>query len=237
VTPKSDDNRDDPVFLAAAGALASGVTADLRAPLRQIRDSLAVLVETLDRHFGDAKGPVPYPWAATKALRERLAETYLLSRTVARTTADLARAIATHRGAPETVDLNKLVEEAIALARPQLGEERDLAVDAGELPSVRLVPGDMVLLIAIVVGCAGGPAAAAGPSPSVAVRTWRERTGSGESDHAVIQVAGAGAAGAEAIQAHQAMARRVLDPVGGGLTAAAGPAGEPAIEIRVPVAR
>jgi len=206
----------DLAFLSAAGALASGVTSELHGPLRQIRESLAVLVETLDRHFAEATGPVPYPWTATKALRERLAETYLLCRSVTRTTSDLARAVATARSPVEAVDVNKLVEEAVGLARHRFGEDRELDIDAGDVPAVRAPIGELVLLLATLLGEAAS--AAAGP---LAVRTRREE------DKVVIQVSAARSTATLA-----ALAQRVLPPIGGELAEAGD-----AIEIRLPVPR
>lgn len=206
----------DLAFLSAAGALASGVTSELHGPLRQIRESLAVLVETLDRHFAEATGPVPYPWTATKAMRERLAETYLLCRAVTRTTGDLARAVATGRGAVEPVEPNALVEQAVGLARHRFGEERELDIDAGEVPPVRAPEGELVLLLATLFG-----EAAAGGAGLLAVRTRRD------ADAVVIHVAAARVSPSLA-----ALAQRVLAPIGGELAQA----GE-AVEIRLPVSR
>jgi C4-dicarboxylate-specific signal transduction histidine kinase len=213
------DRTPDPdlAFLSAAGALASGVTSELHGPLRQIRESLAVLVETLDRHFAEATGPVPYPWTATKALRERLAETYLLCRAVTRTTGDLARAVAVARGALEPVDPNKLVEQAVGLARHRFGEERELDIDAGEVPAVRAPAGELVLLLATLLG----EAATAGGAGALAVRTRRD------GEVVVIQVSAAGATPSLA-----ALAQRVLAPIGGELARPEG-----ALEIRLPVTR
>jgi hypothetical protein len=206
----------DLAFLSAAGALASGVVSELHGPLRQIRESLAVLVETLDRHFAEATGPVPYPWPATKAMREHLAETYLLCRSVTRTTGDLARAVAMARGAVEPVDPNALVEQAVGLVRHRFGEERELDIDAGEVPAVRAPAGELLLLLATLLG----EAASATPGP-LAVRTRRE------AEVVVIQVGAARAAPALA-----ALAQRVLAPIGGDLAERAD-----AVEIRLPVTR
>jgi hypothetical protein len=212
----TSDRTPDPdlAFLSAAGALASGVTSELHGPLRQIRESLAVLVETLDHHFAEATGPVPYPWAATKALRERLAETYLLCRSVTRTTSDLARAVATARGPVESIDPNKLVEQAAALARHRFGEERELDIDAGEVPAVRAPAGELLLLLATLLG----EAASAAPG-RLAVRTRREE------ELVVVQVSIARASPPLA-----ALGLRVLAPIGGELVEAGD-----AVEIRLPV--
>jgi C4-dicarboxylate-specific signal transduction histidine kinase len=205
----------DVVFLSAAGALASGVTSELHAPLRQIRESLAVLVETLDRHFAEASGPVPYPWNATKAMRERLAETYLLCRGVTRTTGDLARAVAVTRGAIEPVDPNNLLEQAVGLARHRFGWDRELDMDAGEVPAVRAPAGELLLLLATLLG-----EAAAAPG-SFEVQTRRD------GDAVIVRVSDAVVS-----PTLQALADRVLAPIGGELAQA----GE-SVEIRLPVAK
>ena len=217
-------------FLAAAGALASGVADELCAPLREIRDALAILIETLDRHFADASGPEPYPWAATKALRERLAETYLLSRSVTRTTGDLAQAVSVQAGHAETVDVNKLVEQAVALARHRFGDDCEVSIDTGALPTVRLVPGELVLLIATLLGEAAGAARAGGGA--VFIRTRRDTEGGAAV--ALIQVSDV--SGERDRRAIEQLARRVLGPLGGTLGRAAGRGGGAALlEIRIPV--
>jgi signal transduction histidine kinase len=222
----------DQLFLAAAGALSSGVTDELRAPLREIRDALAVLVETLDHHFAVASGPEPYPWAATKALRERLAETYLLSRAVTRITADLARAVSIQRGAGERTELNQLVEQAVALARHRFGDDCEVSIDAGALPAVELIPGELVLLLSTLLGEAADSARAGGGA--VFVRTRREEEGG--LDQALIQVSeGSGDRDRSNLEA---LARRVLTPVGGTLGRAAGKGGGAALlEIRIPLGK
>jgi signal transduction histidine kinase len=166
----NDDSKDeDAAAVAAAGALASGVASELIAPLLQIRDGLAVLVATLDRHFAEAKGPSPYPYRDSKAMREQLAEIYLASRSVTRMTGDLARAIAPQRGLPELVDVNDAVEQALALARHQIGE-LELRVDFGEVPMVRAAQGELVLLVARLLMTAAVSARSV-PGASMAVTT------------------------------------------------------------------
>jgi len=211
----------DHAFLAAAGALASGVAAQLSTPLREIRDSLAAMVEALDLHFALARGPQPYPWAETKALRERIAEAYLLSRSVTRLTSELSHAVSVHRRAPETADVNQLVEQAIALARHRLGDDVDLSIDLGDVPAVRIVPGELVLLVARLLISAGDAARAASSGLAVAIRRERESGGAGGRDRVLILIgaegaaAGSGAAGEQAQL--DALARRVLEPAGGEL--------------------
>jgi C4-dicarboxylate-specific signal transduction histidine kinase len=222
----------DLAFLAAAGALAGGVSAQLCGPLREIRDSLAVMVETLDRHFAEASGPQPYPWAETKALRERIAEAYLVSRGVTRLTSDLARAVSGQRGAPESADLNQLVEQAVSLARHRIGEDSELSIDLGELPAVRIVSGELVLLLARLLVHAADAARAA-PGAGVAIATRRERGGDGRDREVVIEIAADGGGGEAAGDDGEldALAHRVLDPAGGELRRSGG-----AFAIRLAVA-
>jgi hypothetical protein len=228
----SDRSDAERAFLAAAGGLASGVAAQLGAPLREIRDSLAVMVETLDRHFMEASGPLPYPWSETKALRERIAEAYLLSRGVTRLTTDLARALSTQRSAPESADVNQLVEQAIALARHRIGEDSELVIDLGELPPVRLVPGEVVLLLAWLLVLAGDAARAA-PGTALSIETRRDRAEGGVG-RVIVHIAAAGGAREDAGAAEvAALARRILEPAGGELLSS----GTATFEMRLLVAR
>ncbi len=233
----SDRPDADSAFLAAAGALASGVAAQLNAPLREIRDSLAVMVETLDQHIAQASGPQPYPWVETKALRERIAEAYLLSRAVTRVTSDLARAVSLHRHPPETADVNQLVEQAIALARHRIGEDSELSIDLGDVPPVRIVPGELVLLVArLLTAAADAARGAPGGGIAIAIRRERDAGGAPGREQVLIQiaaVAGGPTSAAEAAEL-EALARRVLEPAGGAL-ATGGP--DAHFEIRLVVAR
>lgn len=229
----SDRSDAERAFLAAAGGLASGVAAQLGAPLREIRDSLAVMVETLDRHFMEASGPLPYPWSETKALRERIAEAYLLSRGVTRLTTDLARALSTQRGAPESADVNQLVEQGIALARHRIGEDSELVIDLGELPPVRLVPGEVVLLLAWLLVLAGDAARAA-PGSALSIATRRDRADDGTGRVIVrIEAEGGAREGHGLADEVAALGRRILAPAGGELVSP----GSASFEIRLAVAR
>jgi hypothetical protein len=231
VSDRADRADGDRAFLVAAGALAGGVAAQLSAPLREIRDSLAVLVETLDRHFMEASGPQPYPWADTKALRERIAEAYLVSRGVTRLTSDLARAVSIHRGAPEATDVNPLVEQAIALARHRIGEDSELSIDLDEVPAVRLVPGELVLLVARLLVAAAETARPV-PGAGVVVATRRERDPAGGRDRVLIEIAAEGGGEPDDAGEIDALARRVLEPSGELLRGGAG-----RFEIRLSTAR
>lgn len=234
---RSPDDTPEPAdleaaFLVAAGAVAGGVASDLCPPLRRIRDALAVLVETLDQHFAAARGPEPYPWAETQALRERLAEAYLLSRAVTRQTADLARAVSIQRAAPEAVDLGGLVEQAVALSRHRVGEDCALTIDLGQMPAVRVVPGELVLLLARLLMDAADMARAGSGAPLV-IRTRRERSDDGR-DQVLVRI-GAGEPGEAAIYRgpQVLLAHRVLEPAGGELRLM----GPGLWELRLPLAR
>jgi hypothetical protein len=215
----------DVAHQAAAGALASGVASELIAPLREVRDGLAVLIEGLDRYFAEARGPSPLPFADAKALRERLAEMYVVAREVTRQTADLARAIAPHRASAEPLDLNQAVEQALSLARHELGAI-DLYFDAGELPAVRVPPGEIVLLAARLLSVAAPGARAAANELSVA--TTRRTADAG--DEVVLTLRHGGGAVVDVA----ALAARVLGPLGGRLSAVADGT-EVVYEIAVPV--
>ncbi|HKE14226.1 MAG TPA: hypothetical protein VKB80_05165, partial [Kofleriaceae bacterium] len=186
-------------------------------------------------HFARARGPQPYPWAETKALRERIAEAYLLSRSVTRLTSEMSRAVSVHRHAPETADVNQLVEQAIALARHRLGDDIDLSIDLGDVPAVRIVPGELVLLVARLLISAGDAARAASGGLTVAIRRERESGAAGGRDRVLIVIGAEGGAGSGAPgeQAElDALARRVLEPAGGELAA-----GDGRHEIRLLVAK
>jgi hypothetical protein len=215
----------DVAHQAAAGALASGVASELIGPLREVRDGLAVVIESLDHHFAEAKGPSPLPFAEAKAMRERLAEMYIVSREVTRQTSDLARAIAPQRASAEPIDLNAAVEQALGLARHELGA-LELYFDAGELPPVRAAPGDFVLLAARLISVAAAGARASGVD--LAVATTRRTTDAG--DEVVLTVRHAGG---HAIDLG-ALAVRTIGGLGGRLNAAAD-GGEVVYEVVVPV--
>lgn len=215
----------DVAHQAAAGALASGVAAELIAPQRLVRDGLAIVIELLDLHFAEAKGPTPLPFAQAKAIREKLAEMYIVSREVTRQTSDLARAVAPQRGSAAAVELNELVEQALALAKHELGE-LEIYFDAGDIPTVRAAPGELVLLAARVLAAAAS--GARGSAAAISVATARR---SGEAgDEVVLTVRHGGAAAADL----SVLAGRALAPLGGRLTAVAG-GGDVVYEVVLPV--
>lgn len=219
------------MYSSAAGGLAAGVVGELSPNLRQIRDSLAVLVELLDRHFAESKGPEPYPWSDTKALRERLATVYLASRQAARMSSELARAVSPTPSATEPLDPNQLVEQAVALARFRFGEECALSIDAGDVPPVRGHHGPLVLLLARLLVCAADAARPQTGGGSVDVRTRRQRRD--PSDVVVFEIANA--AGRASWDELHELAEMILEPLGGEMS----PLGDGGlgVVISVPVAR
>src|SRR5690606_19118671 len=109
-------------------------------------------------------------------------------------------------------------------------DDCEVSIDTGALPPVRVVPGELVLLLATLLGEAADAARAGGGA--VWVRTRRESDGAG--DVALIQVSDV--SGERDRSALEHLARRVLDPVGGSLGRAAGHGGGAALlEIRIPV--
>ena len=133
---------------AAAGSLATGVAQEIIDPLRDIRDSLAVMVSTLDQHILGAKGPSPLPWDTMKAMRERLAEAYLTSRLVSRLTGDLAKAVDTDPDSVELIEINKVVETAVNLTRHRMSGDTEVFIDFGSLSPACLNTGELVLALA-----------------------------------------------------------------------------------------
>jgi signal transduction histidine kinase len=157
--------------MVAAGALASGVASEIIKPLLELRDSLAEMVGALDRHIGEAKGPTPYPWPHTKALRERLAEAYLTSRLVARLTGDLASAVDPRPRDMELVEINKTVEAAVNLTRHQMSADTEVFIDFGQLPEARVHVGELVLAVARLLMIASDSARDAKGGAAISIRT------------------------------------------------------------------
>ncbi|MBL4635989.1 MAG: HAMP domain-containing histidine kinase [Kofleriaceae bacterium] len=164
--------------LAAAGSLAGGVAAELRVPLRELREGLAVIVEILDQHLNEHEGPAPYPWTETKALRERVAQAYLTGRKVARLNSDLGDAINSYGKNAELVDVNKLVEVATNLTRHRISAGTELFIDFGKVSDALVVPGEVVLLLARLLTIAADSANGV-PGAAISVKTRQEEAASG----------------------------------------------------------
>jgi signal transduction histidine kinase len=159
--------------LAACGALAGGVAAELAAPLSRIQKMLAETVRLLDRHVAVARGPEPLAWERVSHVREQVAGAYLEVGRVARLAADLAAMIATPADAVE-VDVNELVERAVSLARHRLGEEGEILLDLGTLPRIRVDGARLVQAIAHVLLIAADET---GPGATCVVTTTADESG------------------------------------------------------------
>jgi C4-dicarboxylate-specific signal transduction histidine kinase len=171
---------------AVASALASGVAGQLSQPLRELRENLAVMVETLDRYVADAPGPTPYPWKSLNALRQELAQAYLLSREVARLAGDLQEGVSGAGAAAHVTDVNRCVESALNLARHRVSSHTEVFVDLGSLPPVHAVTGELVLAIAkLVLCCAESAALREGSALSIKTSCSRAR----EIETVVISIA------------------------------------------------
>lgn len=190
---------------AVASTLASGVAGQLSQPLRELRENLAMMVETIDHYVAEAPGPTPYPWKALHALRQELAQAYLLSREVARLAGDLHEGVAGAEGTVQPVDVNACVESALNLARHRLSSHTEVFLDLGSLPRAHAVHGELVLAIAKLILCCADSAATREGS-AVSIKTHCER---GATDIVVISVADNGAGLPAAAEA----AEQVVAPV------------------------
>jgi len=159
--------------LAACGALAGGVAAELAAPLSRIHKMLAETVMLLDRHVAVARGPEPLAWERVGHVREQVAEAYLEVGRAARLAADLAAMIAPAGDAVEA-DVNELVERAVSLARHRLGDEGELLLDLGTLPRIRVDGSRLVQAIAHVLLIAADET---GPGATCVVTTTADESG------------------------------------------------------------
>jgi hypothetical protein len=133
---------------AAAGDVAVDVAAEAAAPLAELRDRLALLVDRIDRHVASSSGPEAYPWKQLAALRQDLAAAYLETQSLTRLVADLAATVGA-LGAPpvEIDDVERHVEAAVQLARHRIGARTELLVDVGWVPPVVAPVGELVLAV------------------------------------------------------------------------------------------
>jgi signal transduction histidine kinase len=209
MTAKHDPTFDhDAPLQAVAGVLASSVVGQLSRPLRQLRESLAVMMEEVERHIGEAEGPAPYPWKSLVVLRQELADAYLLSRETARIASELGEAV--QDGEVEAVDLDHLVEAALELVRHRFGHDTEIFVDLGSLPPVRAAAGQLLLCIAkLLLCCADSAVLIEGSAVSIMTRHEHDH----ERDEVVLSVTDNGKGLPEAADS----ARRVVEPVIRGL--------------------
>ena len=141
--------------LETAGMLAGGVAGELSRPIRELRELLAMVVDSLDHHVSSAKGPTPYSWKQVGELREQMAEAYLMSRSVARLAGDLATAVVPTGDPIAPTDINKALESALNLARHRVTEQVDVFMDFGAVPTARSARSRLVLALARLIASAG----------------------------------------------------------------------------------
>ena len=182
----SDGEREDLELQAVAGVLSSGVARELALPLRELRENLALMVETLDRYTAEARGPTPYPWKSLQTLRQELADSYLLSRTIARLASDLADGVSARDAPIGPVEVNRQVEAALALSRHRITSATEVFVDLGSVPSIDAVHGEIMLGVAkMLMACAESAAAVDGSA--ISIKTRRDSDGVG--DMVVVYIA------------------------------------------------
>lgn len=229
-----NDTKADPstLALAAAGSLAGGVAAELRVPMREMREGLAVIVEILDQHLNGPEGPMPYPWTETKALRERVAAAYLTGRRVARLNSDLGDAINSYGHGQELVDVNKLVEVATNLTRHRISAGTELFIDFGNLPSVRVVPGEVVLLLARLLTISADSAHDV-LGAAISIKTRCEQH-SGRSEIA-IYLADSGSGLPDEVASASIIGQSVATSVKGSFEGTSEPGAGSVFELRIPV--
>lgn len=236
-SPYEETSRDVLVqTMAAAGSLASGVASELILPLRELRDSLAIMVEKLDKHIAGAGGPVPLPWNQTKAMRERLAEAYLSARSITRLTGDLASAVDTRGSVVEAVDLNKLVEGAVNLTRHRMSADTEVFIDFGRLPTVKAIPGELVLAVARLLMIASDSARRV-DSGAISIKTRREQDPEAGADDVVIYIADNGAGRPEEAAGASPLLEQLAEHLGGRFVGASEPGSGSVFELRWPVER
>jgi C4-dicarboxylate-specific signal transduction histidine kinase len=229
----SDSKADvETLALAAAGSLAGGVAAELQLPLREMRESLAVIIEILDRHLNESEGPTPYPYKETKALRERVAQAYLTGRKVARLNNDLAAAINSYGQSPEQVDVNRLVEVAINLTRHRISASTEFFVDFGKVPQARVVPGAVVLLLARLITIAADSAHEV-QGAAVSVKTRMEEGDKGK--EIAIYVADSGSGLPEEAESAARLGEDVAQGLGGSFEGGSEKGAGSVFELRFPV--
>ncbi len=165
----STSDKGDEELLAIAGLLAGGVAKELALPIRELRETLAVIVDGLDHHVSTATGPTPYSWAQVGELRDRVAEAYLVSRRAARLAGDLAVAATSASEPRGLVDVNQTIEAALNLARHRVSSEAEVFIDFGVVPAVRAVGGRLLLGLARLIF-----AAAAAAQSTISLTSRRE---------------------------------------------------------------
>jgi C4-dicarboxylate-specific signal transduction histidine kinase len=232
----SDDSAHSRESLAALGSLSSGVAGELARPLRDLREVLAEMVERIDHFHNQSRGPSPYPWQKTRLLREELAHAYLVCRRVTRLADDLANAVSLRGTAAEAVDINKLVESAVNLARHRISATTEVFIDLGTVPLVRVLPSELVLSVAHILSLA---AASAGQleGAAISLKTRREQEIDAGVDEVVIYLADNGAGCPDQVEETQRVVGSRLRRIGGTFEGASEAGSGSVFELRMPVGR
>lgn len=158
--------------LAAAGALAGAMATSLAAPLARVREALGQTCDLLDKHVAHSKGPDPLPRHQVSRVREVLADVYMDASRCARLAADLAAVVApAGTPPPGGLDLNEIVERAVALAGHKVSDDSDLLLDLGSIPTVPIEGSRLAQAIAHILIDA---AESVGRGGSIVVRTFED---------------------------------------------------------------
>jgi len=229
VKNESEPRQQAPSARIAAGDLARGVCRQMVRPLRELREELAVMVENLDRHVGEAKGPRGLTWKEVDALRQTLAECYLRCRDTARLASELAQAV-DRDPTVSPVDLNKLVEAALNLARHRIREETEVFVDLGSLPMVRAAAPELMLALARVL-CLAADSARQVEGAAISIRTRRD------GDWVNVNIADNGGGRPDDLDEVGSIVADALIAGGGQYDGTSEPGAGSAFELRFPVAR
>ena len=216
----SDEEKDAKIHMmggahsikVAQGELANDVLGQLYRPLRELRQILAVVVEKVDRHISGASGPSPMSWSKVEEIRQHIADAYLLGRRVSRLANEVVEATGYGSTVAELCDVNKLVESAVALTRHRFSACTNVFVDLGAVAPVRVIPGKLVLVIAVVLTSAANDVFSL-DGAKVEIRTLRELDQRGE-EHVSIYIVQPGQP-ATSLASDQEFARALVAETGG----------------------
>ena len=221
---------------AVAGVLASSAVEELARPLRELRQQLASLVDSLEQHARGSEGPSPYPWTSLQSLRQGVAEAYLLSRETARIADELSQVMGESAIDPEvrSVDVNRHIEAALALVRSRFSDKTELFVDLGTVPPVCAVPGELSLMVAkLLLCCADSTVNRPGSAVSVQTRHEPET----EPPSVIVLIADNGDGNPDGARSAQASLAPIMERLGGSYDGVAEPGQGSAFECWFPVAR
>jgi signal transduction histidine kinase len=225
--PNESDSASGRLARIAAGDLAGGVTRQMVKPLRELREDLAVLVESLDRHMMESRGPRGLSYRDLEALRQTLADCYLRCRDTARLASDLAQASGNVDRPASPLDLNKIVESAINLSRHRIREDTEVFVDLGSVPLVRALEPRLLLAIAQMI-CVAAESAARTPGSALSIKSRLQ------DQEVVLLVSDNGAGHSAAVDDLVAMLGSAMADTGGHSAATSQEGAGSAFELRFP---